>query len=191
MNEQEIQESLPWYVNNTLTGDEKQSVETALADNGDLQQEVTFLQSLRDALQQQPAPVSSPGDLGWQRLKRQLQTATPTVKSGRGWRAFAVAASLVAVIQAGYIIQQRESAPGIVPLSGSHYEGPVLQIQFKDSATEASIRALLFRYQARMIDGPSASGVYRIAVKNGHRSIAQTVTALRQNSDIVDYVAEE
>ena len=60
MNKQQLQESLPWYVNDTLTDAEKQEVETALAEHPELQQEVAFLQTLQSAVkQQQPGSQGS------------------------------------------------------------------------------------------------------------------------------------
>lgn len=45
-----------------------------------------------------------------------------------------------------------------------------IRIVFSDTSTEKDIRQILTRINARIIDGPSASGVYTLAVTNGQET---------------------
>jgi hypothetical protein len=71
--------------------------------------------------------------------------------------------------------------------------GAVLQVRFSPDATEARIRALLQDTEAVFVDGPSATGVYRLRLTTepaGEEIIARQLARLRE-SGIVEHVARE
>lgn len=191
MNEQQTHEDLPWYVNGQLSAEQRQEIEQQLQDDPALQQEAAFLDKLRQQLKQ--GGQQSPGELGLQRLKRDIkkQSASPVVKR---WKTLAVAASLLVVVQAGVMVSMIESPDtGIVPLSGSQYAGNVIQLQFTDKASAGQIQQLLASVKGSIISGPSASGVYRVQLEDGddQGSIEQRIAALKSQPDVIDFVAAE
>ena len=190
MNKQQIQQALPWYVNGTLDEEQRRVIEAALAEDSEdareLADELAFLKQLRQHIKQQVA-AASPGETGLHRLRRELRRESAAT-SARWWKPVAIAASMLLVVQTGYMLMPVDTGSGITPLSGSQYTAPVLQIQFRDDAANAAIQSLLLAEQARIIDGPSASGLYRIAVDDG--DIAATLSRLKRNQ-LVTHVAQE
>lgn len=168
MNEQQNsdwQALLPWYVNGTLSESEREQLEHEMAKNPELQQEMLWLQQLQNALKQQDAPAP-PGELGWMRLRKEIRQ-----DKSANWRRFGIGAATAATIlfsvQLGMMMNKPD--PAIEVMSGSmstqalehHWQ---LQIAFKADTTAEQIQTLLYEINARIIDGPSAVGLYRVAI---------------------------
>ena len=94
---------LPWYVNGSLTGEELEAVEAYLAQSAKARDEVALLTALRQQVKDEKIE-NSPGELGLQRLKRDInrsdeQNKAPT-ESGKvisiasWWRPLAVDRSM-------------------------------------------------------------------------------------------------
>ena len=190
MNQQDPKENLPWYVNKSLPDDELEDIERQLENDESLKQDVEFMNKLRAHLKN--STQSSPGEFGLQRLKQQIKKEASSGTTKR-WRNFAVAASLLMVIQAGImlsLIQQQDV--GIVPLSGDTYSGPVLQIQFKDYAKESEIRAIILSINGSIIEGPSTLGIYRVQLADDDIDIIdQRISQLHNKLDLIDFVSAE
>ncbi len=203
--ENDIEELLPWYVNGTLSADERQRVETHLASHPDADEEVRFLQALRASVKQTELPVD---ELGWRRLQRTMRAdptaetttqATVTSISSPTWMKFAVAASLtVALLQGLYILRPADDPmAGYTTLSGGSAvaiaEGTVLaQIDFAPEATEAAIQSALQEVGATIVDGPSAIGPYRIAFSTeagAAGEIERRLAVLAAQTSLVTHVA--
>ena len=172
----EIEELLPFYVNETLQDAERLQVEEALKGNAELQEEVALLERLRAEMQGMSADIS-PGELGLKRLQQSLSTEqkqtaeAPTSANdnvmGWGWKAAAVAACMLLAIQT-FVFAPNWSgdnadltAAGGGAISVPH--GVLYSVTFSPNAKEEDMRALLLSAGARIIDGPSAIGVYRLA----------------------------
>ena len=192
MNKQDIDENLPWYVNGQMSEQEKAEFEQAIKDDTEAQQEVEFLNKLRNQLKQNAEP--SPGEFGLQRLKRDIKSSERAPVTKR-WRTLAVAASLLMVVQAGVMVsmmQTEEAGVGIQPLSGSHYTGTVLQLQFTGDASAEDIRQALLSVGGSIIEGPSSSGIYRVRLKDEQNErVQQHIAQLQANHKVIDFVAEE
>lgn len=190
MTNKPIHELLPWYVNGSLSVEEQAGIEQAIASSDDLNQEKKFLSSLRQHIKNESC--ETPGELGLHRLRREIkkqttskQTASkPTTK----WRVFSIAASLLLVIQLGIIISLTQTEDRFVPLSESNYSGDVIQLQFQDVATISDINQFLLDMDAVIIDGPSKNGIYRIKLYTVND---KTLQAIRNQKNLVDFVAEE
>lgn len=182
---------LPWYVNGTLGADERRQVESHIGQCDRCQQEVAWLRSLRKHIKADG--IQDPGELGLQRLLREVRVEKPT--SRQWWRPAMAAAMAIIVIQFAVIINAHRPPSGIVPLSGPELAGVVVQIKFAPSATEAQIRGLLQKVHADMIAGPSALGIYRLRLeqldKDQKQQIQQRIAELAARSNVVTYVAEE
>jgi hypothetical protein len=61
-----------------------------------------------------------------------------------------------------------------------------LQVVFNPTATEADIRGLLKSLGARIIDGPTPTGAYRLELTGGDpQSVAEKLRAARLRRDIL------
>ena len=170
---------LPWYVNGTLSPAEAKAVELELAQSEVARGELTLWQAVARAVEEErDAPVADGAELGWPRLVRQLQPALARSRPSR-WQ-MAIAASLLAVIgvQSVFLyrsdrahrdeIRQLSAAPGGVGENEWR-----IQVRFRDGATLAEIESLLAAADARVIDGPSALGIYELAVSRERFADAQ------------------
>ena len=177
--------NLPWYVNNSLSAAERQALETQLTQDAELKLEVEFLQQIRQQVKKTPG--ATPGKLGWQKLQRQINR-TP-VKTNRRWQGFAIAASLMLMVQGAIIFNLLQTEDNYAPLSGLTQQQPTLQIRFNPDIREADMRQLLRDIQGQILDGPSANNLYRVSLENPEQ-IAHYIETLRANS-LVDHVAQD
>lgn len=175
-------DSLPWLVNGTLGKAEQDAAQAAIDASPELQRERDFLVALRDSVQQQPLG-EAPLELGWHRLQRDIRRER---KQGvaSGWRLAAVAASLVLLVQSLMLWLPHEGSVHYRPLASS-VVAATLQIRFVDNAPQGRIRQLLRQQHLRIVDGPSAAGLYRLA---SEEDWAVALAALRQRTDLVAYV---
>ncbi len=181
---------LPWYVNRTLGGAERDQVERHLATCARCRDEVLFLEGLRANVQSEE--VTPPTELGLKRLLRDVK-AERRVEVSSWWRRAAAAAVVVVVIQAGLLANlYRQPSDAIRPLGDTLPEA-ILQVRFNPDVTEARIRAALQQAEAVFVDGPSANSIYRLrlmAEPAGEEEITRHITRLRE-SGIVEHVARE
>lgn len=152
----EIEALLPWYLNGTLAAEERAQVEAYLAERPEAAEELALLQRMRSEVRaQQPG---GPGELG---LRRLLKSVRAERREPARWRWAAAAAVLVVLVQSGIIAQLYQRDEAFRPLSGPA-AGDLYQIRFHPDATEAALRELLLDADAVIVDGPSASGIYRL-----------------------------
>jgi hypothetical protein len=172
-------ELLPWHVNGTLSSAEAQAVERELAQSEEGRGELRLWQAVAHVVEDERLTnVADGAELGWLRLARQLDTAAPRPRPAR-WQ-MATAAALLAVIGAQSVflyrgdrahreeIRQLGAAPG-----GVRENEWRIQVRFRDGATLAEIESVLTAADARVIDGPSALGIYELAVSRARFADAQ------------------
>ncbi len=195
-----LEQLLPWYVNDTLSDDERRQVEAYLERNSEARDEVELLRALRRQVKEEKVE-NSPGELGLQRLKREIKQADReqagsdrmtgrTVTVASFWRPLAVAACLAVVIQAGVMISlsggpgsEVEIAHGTAGLTA-----PVLQVTFAPDATEQEIREVLQAAGASIADGPTALGIYNLRLVDADAtSVEEALTTLRASGDVVTF----
>lgn len=188
----DIETLLPFYVNGSLDEVETRRVEDAIKENPTLKDEVAFLQKLREGMKAE-AETLSPGAFGLRRLQDSLRAEDPLVRARskisaeqnfRLWRAAAIAACLALVLQAA--IMRTGPAPTYTAAGGHSAKG-ALSVTFVGTAAEADIRALLTAQGLRIVDGPSALGVYRVTGDD----LGKAVQDLSARRDIVETVQEE
>jgi hypothetical protein len=154
---------IPWYLNDTLSTDERREVESWLmAAGSDVE-----LQMWRAVQQQVRADTTvEPGtELAWRRLRGQLGSAQEAMRPAWKWRA-ALAAGILAIASFQTLILLRQE-PVHRPLSGTTAASPDvwrLQVRFAERTTIRDINALLLRIDAHIANGPSALGVYEISI---------------------------
>lgn len=182
-------------------------INNARATDRGLAAELALMEGLKPALAVETGQ-NPPGELDWRRLETQIRrerTDAPALprqdarqsSSNMGgrvvmWKVAAVFFGLAAIGQAAYFAAapstrdpgyrtatQIENGQGVV----------VVVISFSPSATEAEIRGLLQSVKARLVDGPSASGLYRVAFMTSD-ALADGTKALKE-ANIVTLVADQ
>ncbi|MCB1686151.1 MAG: hypothetical protein KDI31_16765, partial [Pseudomonadales bacterium] len=76
-------------------------------------------------------------------------------------------------------------APGYATVAAGEMRGD-LTLRFVDGTTEAQIRSLLLAAQASIVAGPSALGIYTVAI--GESGDRQAAVALISDSPLTDFV---
>ena len=184
----ETQSMLPWYANGTLDPAEIALVETHLAECAECR---AALEAER-ALARQFATMSIDVEQSWAGMSAQLaatraRRAAPIRFLRRpvaiGWAiaAQAIAAALILVLvlpDRGPSVTPGYHALGSAPVAGA---GNVI-ILFGPGVMERDMRSALVRADARVVDGPTASGAYIVRVAAGKRPDA--LKQLRTTSGI-------
>ena len=182
-------ELLPWLANGTLEGEERATVKAHLANCETCRDELRLLQDLRETIRAEP-PADA-GDLGLQRLLQAVRREGKTQTVRPRWLIpAALAASLVIAVQTVMLLQPGPPAPVYAPLSGPSAGQGVMQVEFMPDAREADLRNLLRDAGARIVDGPSAVGLYRLAIEPG-RDPQRVLEQLRSHKTLVRHVALE
>ncbi len=187
---------LPWYVNNTLTDEERRKVEEHLKECERCRSEVKYLKALRSQVKTTSA-VTVYGKLGLKRLLRDIKKeAQPSRRFAfpRWQPALAIAASLIIMLQSVILYNYWQQSEAITTLSGHVHGGVVLQVSFAPDANEAKIRKVLQSVEGSIIDGPGAIGIYRIRLDlttEKKERINELIAILRSRPDVVIHVARE
>ncbi len=156
-------DDLPAFVNGTLPASEREAIQTHLAGCEQCREEVHWLATLREQMQNDPLPAVN--EMGMARLMkavRQEEKQTATSTPG-WWRGALAAAVLVVVAQFGVIAVQWQPDTVYRPL-GETVQSPRIQVRFAETATEIQIREVLARIEGQIVEGPSALGLYLVSV---------------------------
>ena len=188
---QQFQEWLPFYVNGRLGDGDRVWMNHYLADHqnaaADLQVETALKETLLTELQEF-AP-----DTGLEAFMRRIRAdssfaASPTftdsirqfilrnlnavssIFAKPRWAAVAICLLIIQTGVIGLLITNKEG-PLYSDQKGLHsiddmlpYQGPVLKITFKPSATEEQIRLLMVKIQGSILGGPGQLGIYIVKV---------------------------
>ena len=193
----EIDALLPWYVNGTLTDDECERVEAHVAGCTRCQRELDWLAELRSAVAEPAMPMEGDADASLERLRLRLNAGTVQRGSSRlrcvregwhrapTWTRWALAAQLALCAGlAGALALTHQ--PAIYHSLGSGSTAGTgearLVVMFEPWATESQLRALVQGNDARIVDGPSDTGAYVLAVPQTHAG--QVLAALRHERSV-------
>ncbi len=223
MTHREIIELLPWYVNATLNEDERRAVDTHLVACRECVLELEELKAIQAAevevAEEAPTPSSSllkralaeiedydrqkararEKRFGWwSRLRDQIG------EFWAGWwhptPAFArvfIAAELVLVLALGTVVViQRHSGPVYSTLTRPAGQGAVTRIAvgFNEGISEEVMRQAIWEIHGKIVDGPSALGLYTIEVPippERSQDIEKLVQALRQNRRVIRFADKQ
>ena len=170
-------------------------IEAMMAHDRALEAEIALMRGLKPALDGVDSS-QPPGAFGWKRLEAAIgrdaaqRRPAPSPRHGPALRIAAAVLGVAVLGQAAYIASLSTTADEAAYHTASDpAEAHVLGVGFADGATVAEIGALLRSADARIIDGPSALGLYRVAFPSAD--------ALREGqarfgaSALIDLVAEE
>ena len=218
MNHNEIIELLPWYANQTLEENERKIVEMHVAECSECADEVKNLTAMKKAVieSEDQGPALSPFALNralaqiedYEREKNAPTSFKPDqlpVAWGSWWRlkpVFAralIAAQIVLVLALGGLTVYQHAHPTVIytTTSGSSGENKAstrIAIQFSDTATEQEIRKTILGIRGKIVDGPSALGLYTVELpvaRENRAEIDQALQTLRQNQHVIRFAAEK
>lgn len=176
ISEQECVEILPWYLNGTLSAEEKQAVESQLENSEELREQLFQLQQLRQSMPEQVNFNNS--ELGWHRLQKQIRNERQTnsmsstsksVLSQSGLKRYvATAASLVIAVQIGLFTITQSPSQDDIRLLGDKgtiivgHRQLILQLQFTSGASWQQVQELVRRVNGDIVQGPSALGIVQV-----------------------------
>ena len=161
------------YAAGTAAEQERAEVEAMIATDPDAAARLALARSSKQALEAMGEGEQdgwTPGEIGLRRLMRDIdreaeRRSLQWADSVALWRGVAAAAVLALVVMSAFRIGgEGRGGLGGYEIASGRTEGLALaQVTFAPSATEAEIRSLLVGAGARIVDGPSALGVYRLA----------------------------
>ncbi len=169
----QLRELLPWYVNGTLEGRERDAVEAHLAECDRCRIEAEELDALQEILVEGPhLPADTPAEGADEAPP--WAAAAPPPSSGNRLRTLVMMQSLLLLVLAGLVLQGRmqsradadfrtlSSDPATVVSEEGHFT-----VVFEDDVTELQLRRFLQGAGAEIVSGPTSVGAYRIEVRAG------------------------
>ena len=194
---------LPWYANGTLEPADLVRVHRHLDECPACRDEVADLIATMQARMPPPADEAEAIDAGWHRLRGRLAAERRTTRRPAAWRRartgwrssppwlrVALLAQAAAIVVLGVAVARlpfdttTQDAP-YRTLSGlaTHPSRDAVLVIFDARATEADVRALLARADARIVDGPNAAGAWLVASPPGEATRVRD--ALRASPHVV------
>lgn len=176
MNER-FSELLPWYVNGTLSAEDRAWVDRYLADHPEARAELEWFSSLQRRIHETVPEV--PATIGLAKVMKLVKADRPTfaerVSAFFGDFAMrpAMVAGLFAIVglQSVFIFNQMHVSEDEVDIRALRAraveEGPLLKVNFAPDAKEADIRFLLVSIQGTLTAGPGQLGDYYVRVPAG------------------------
>lgn len=191
---QQTQALLPWYINGTLDTAESAMVEAHLAECADCRTEL----AVERGLSRQVGGLAMDVEQGWTAMQQRLGAAAPSAPAlpaalvipfwrrpaAIGWAITGqlAAAALALVVVAA--VRQPPAQPVYQALGAPGIEQPGnLVVLFRPEIAERDMRKLLDDSQARVVQGPLASGAWVLRVEDARR--AAVVATLRASPRIL------
>ena len=194
---------LPWYANGTLDPEDQSRVHRHLDDCPACRDEVADLIATMQARMPPPADEAEAVDAGWHRLRGRLHAERRTThrpaawrRARNGWRTSApwvraaLLAQAAAIVVLGIAVARlpfetatRDAPYRTLSAPVAHASRDAVLVVFDARATEADVRALLARANARIVDGPNAAGAWLVASPAGEANRVRD--ALRASPHVV------
>ncbi|MFK7965306.1 MAG: hypothetical protein AB8C46_15190 [Burkholderiaceae bacterium] len=177
-----LAEATPWYLNDTLTDEDRAWLEQEMENDAGLANAVKFDEQIAASLQARAEEV--PANIGWEKLLKRARAdqAAPVAvqQSGIGDkigsffnslfspRMGAVMAALV-VVQAGVIsyLSDGGPAPAEYRSVGTIAPKPVIRAILTESVTEKQLRSSLAANGVSIVAGPTQLGEYLLTAPKG------------------------
>jgi hypothetical protein len=208
---EEIEMLLPWYVTGRLEPAEMATVDAYLAAHPEMARQLDLVRAELEGTVAVNAALGAPSAAATARIMAALPAARPATAARRAlgrlwaqaealfvaptpgavrWAALAVAALVVLETAA---LVTLVSAPGergtYRTASGvDSGDGIAALVVFADGAKAPAISQLLTDFDARIVDGPKAGGMYKIRLRTEDRSPAARDALLRRLAERRDVV---
>lgn len=141
-------------------------IEKRMDQDGNFKAEIAVMRGMKSALASDEGQNHS-GEFGWHRLQVALEREEnkdrrPGIAQRvGGWRAVAAVLGIMVLGQAVYIATGPVD-PARFQTASKGVQNHVLAVRFKDDAAIAAIGDLIRALDGRIIDGPGASGIFRM-----------------------------
>jgi anti-sigma factor RsiW len=197
----EVSELLPWYVNGTISEDERQRVGAHLMQCANCRRELAQDRLVYRGMNTETAVEYMPA-ASLKRLQSRLDAVeaaapvdVPTEKPDRRpmqWQGLLVASIAMMAVAMGLLVSNqwmqlraRTLAPKYHTVTSPMPRAPgeVIRAVFSPSITLAEVQAILDHAGLRIVSGPTEAGVYSLA-PNSKRSVSASLEILRSNAKI-------
>ena len=195
--DKEIRDLLPWYVNGTLRGVDRDRVEAALRNDPSINSVLHWEQAVQQAVQNDPA-LEIAEDRGLANVMHRIRSeikpapqparkAAPRLFEWFKWSPAMALACGIVVAQFGIIVHMyqvrgEESAYSDVRTVAGKRTEAFVRVTFKSETTESELRTLLHDLHAEIVSGPSQLGDYYLIVKS--KAVQSTLTTLQSSSHV-------
>jgi Putative zinc-finger len=191
---------IPWFVNHTLSEQQRQRVETHARQCAQCRDDLALQQRIFEGIDTSPAldymPVAS-----LKRLQARIdimQSQAPAPQSAavqpsrseapwRGWMAASIATMAVAIglLAADRWVQSDSHEPNFRTVTNSlpRPPGEVIRAVFAPSITLVELQTILDEAQLKIVSGPTEAGVYSLA-SNSSLTVRSSLALLRQHSSV-------
>ncbi len=201
---------LPWYLTGTLKEAERRTVDEHLATCADCRAELDSLAQLRAPLQAalaaEPTPVLHVKEAVMAQVRTEREARhSPNASPSDGWAGHAVeqwfrnlfaprwVPALAATLLIGQFAlllwtagPQTIPPPDQVTSRGVSPAAVRVMLVFQKSASEARIRAVILNLKGRLVDGPTADGVYTITIPAAESAgLEASLKRLQQQTDLI------
>jgi hypothetical protein len=158
---------LPWLANDTLEGEELTRVRAHLDECAACRRELEWLRSLQAAYAEQAAPATPARTP--RRLRQRIALAHGKHRPGRSrWQRWLIAVQAAVMLVMGLALLQHDQRPAPAPayhaLAAPVVARDRLVVVFDPMLSEMHMRRLLQACDARVVDGPTASGAWVLSV---------------------------
>jgi hypothetical protein len=178
----EIEELLPWYASGALGQDERERVEQHVPFCPQCRADLAFEQRLLTRVQALPSPDADV-EQGIARLRRRIAVVAPqgrvdaagagapAAAAQPGWQdaprwlrwALVVQGGVIAALGVALLVPVQDFR-GLAASSPDDRAAAQLIVRFHPGASEQDVRAALIASAARIVNGPTATGAYVLAV---------------------------
>ena len=211
----EIEALLPWHAAGTLSRDDAERVEAALAGDYELARRYALVrEELAETIRLNEA-LGAPSPRPLERLMARIDAEAAAGLTRRGSIAVgrwleglllrlaprtlawsAAAAAIVILVQAGFLAALFVGSQGHSYRTASVEQvgtpGSYALVGFVPQASAADVTKFLETYKASLVDGPRAGGLYRIRIGEGGLSrdeLASIVGRMQQESAVIRFAA--
>lgn len=189
-----MRELIPLYVKGLLPASRRADIENAAEKDARLKLEIEHWRKIHGAYEVIGERIPHPSPAAYPRIAAVIREQHGTGFFGRFAASRKIPLAFIAVqflviIALGIYIIQTRAEYRTLSVPQNIINGPVkIHIVFRENATEAEIRNLLLQVHARIISGPSRSGLYLIEIPSGED--ADKRLGILQNAVIVE-IAEK
>lgn len=195
---EQVQELLPWFVNQTLPGDQLTMVSDHLRGCADCRQDVQWQRSLLAAAPAVPQGLDMESALARMMPRLEPRTAAQAAPAsalqrlrerwlGPGWMPWALAGQGVLIAVLAMRSLAPEPGPGgpeyrVLGAEAAPATGKMV-VAFKPEATLADLQRLMQANGVRMFDGPTVTGAYVVEVDGARQ--AQVAAAFKADPAVL------